>query len=253
MDTLVNVLGTDYCIGIQTDALMENRNGYGESPRPFLVNMRNKRLVLASEGREGQTLDSGLIKQLTGDKYITARALFQNPVTFRLTAVIFLITNHPPQIRGDDLAIWRRILRIPFTQRFVENPQQPNEQKMDKNQVEKLRQEYPGILSWLVRGCLAWQAQGLNPPDVVTKSTNAYQVEEDLVSTFIKERLIEVPGYETKSGEIYKEYVRWSEAYGYLLMTGKAFAVQIAKRFGEPKHTRTGSVYSGVGIAANST
>ncbi len=165
MDLLSAVLGENICFNTQADSLMDIRQNDGDGARPFVVSLRNKRLIWASESREGQKLNAGLVKQLTGDGYITARPLFGNPVTFKQTHKIIMITNHCPRIPdGDDYAMWRRVLRVPFNTRFVLDPKLLNERKQDKDLLSKLRGENSGILAWLVRGCLEWQKQGLNPP-----------------------------------------------------------------------------------------
>ena len=32
------------------------------------------------------------------------------------------------------------------------------------NSSEKLKAEWPGILAWMIEGCLEWQKEGLRPP-----------------------------------------------------------------------------------------
>src|SRR5918993_1150660 len=49
------------------------------------------------------------------------------------------------------------------------------EEEHDKDLVEKLKGELPGILNWALEGCAAWQAQGLNPPLLVTEATRNYR------------------------------------------------------------------------------
>jgi len=39
----------------------------------------------------------------------------ENPWNFWPTHTIFMATNHKPEIRGTDNAIWNRIKLIPFT------------------------------------------------------------------------------------------------------------------------------------------
>lgn len=75
---------------------------------------------------------------------------------------------------------------IPFNIRFVDNPKSDNEKQADHNLLEKLKAEAPGILAWLVRGCIAWQKEGLNQPDIVKAATREYQQEEDLIERFFK-------------------------------------------------------------------
>ncbi|OQZ05630.1 MAG: hypothetical protein B6D36_09155 [Planctomycetes bacterium UTPLA1] len=129
----------------------------GESHPTELVDLREARFVSAIETAEGGAFDEERVKALTGDDRIKARKMRQDFFEFRPTFKLFLATNHRPIVRGDDTGIWRRIRLWPFT---VEIP--PEEQ--DHALKEKLRAELPGILAWSVRGCMAWQDDGLRPP-----------------------------------------------------------------------------------------
>ena len=233
-DVITSVLGRDICFVTQTDSLMDFGKGDGNAPRPFVYALRNKRLVWASESREGQRLNSSLVKQLTGDDYITARTLHSLPVQFKQTHKIFLITNHSPRVPdGDDQALWRRIIRIPFPVRFVENPKPPNERQRDKNLEAKLKDEFPGILAWLVRGCLEWQRQGLNPPESVVTSTDRYRQEEDLIGRYIEERLVLDDGQKVALASIYKDYTQWCDENGHRPISAITLGKKLTKRFGE--------------------
>ena len=117
-----------------------------------------------TESREGQRINAGLVKQLTGGDSITTRTLREKPVTFKPTHKVMLLTNHKPHINAEDQAMWDRILLIPFEQRFIDHPKAPNERKKIK--------EYPGpteirgirILSLAGPRRLKWQEEGLCPP-----------------------------------------------------------------------------------------
>jgi len=212
-------------------------------------------LIWANESKEGQKLNAGIVKQLTGDGFITARALFGNPVTFKQTHKIIMLTNHCPRIPdGDDYAMWRRVLRVPFNVRFVGDPKLPNERKQDKDLLSKLCSEYSGILAWLVRGCLEWQRQGLNPPAIVIESTEKYREDEDLTGQFCDECLIVGEEYEVTAGNLYRAYGQWCEEYGNNPMSSKAFGQRMTRKFGEVTlkwvSGKTQRVYSGVGINA---
>ncbi len=253
MDTLSAVLGDSVCFNTQADSLMDVRQNDGDAARPFVVSLRNKRLIWASESKEGQKLNAGLVKQLTGDGYITARALFGNPVTFKQTHKIIMLTNHSPRIPdSDDYAMWRRVIRIPFNVRFMNNPKLPHERKQDKDLMTKLRAEYPGILAWLIRGCLAWQREGLNPPTAVIESTEKYREDEDLTGQFCDERLTIGEGYRIPAGELYRAYSLWCDGYGYNPMSARAFGQRMTRRFGETQQGwvdgKNQRAYVGVGL-----
>src|SRR5437867_6039937 len=91
---------------------------------------------------------------------------------FRPEFKLWLATNHKPVIRGTDKAIWDRIRLVPFTVRIPDAEQ-------DKALGEKLRAELPGILRWVVDGCLAWQRDGLGMPAEVQEATATYRAEMD--------------------------------------------------------------------------
>src|SRR5215207_8770948 len=83
--------------------------------------------------------------------------------TFPRTDKIFMPVNHKPEIRDTTNSIWRRVKLIPFDVIIPEGVQ-------DRHLNQKLQTELPGILAWLVRGCLRWQRDGLKEPEEVTKA-----------------------------------------------------------------------------------
>ena len=76
---------------------------------------------------------------------------------------LYLATNHPPIIRGNDDGIWDRIKMVPFNARFYETAEEAEEacgdssRVKDKDLLNKLKAELGGILAWAVQGCLEWQ------------------------------------------------------------------------------------------------
>jgi len=91
---------------------------------------------------------------------------------------------------------------IPLTQRFVKRPNGPNEHKADIDMPKKLKKESPGILAWFVRGCLEWQNQGLNPPDIVLQATEEYKLEEDVLGRFIDDCCDKRSNNQVKAGQL---------------------------------------------------
>jgi Rhodopirellula transposase DDE domain len=49
----------------------------------------------------------------------------------------------------------------------------------DKELGDKMLKELPGILVWMLAGCMAWQKRGLDPPKIVTDATSAYLESEE--------------------------------------------------------------------------
>ena len=128
-----------------------------------------------------------------------------------------------PEIRGTDHAIWRRIKLVPFEVRI------PDDEK-DKELSEKLREELPGILAWIVRGCLDYQELGLGEPEKVEKATAGYRAEMDVLAAFIEDRCVLQAGAETPATPLYKAYREWCEEAGEQPEKQTAFGRRLGER-----------------------
>ena len=74
---------------------------------------------------------------------------------------------------------------------------------------DKLRDEAPGIPARAVRGCLAWQREGLNPPEVVRNATATYRTESLPLARFLEARCVVQTGATAMSGDLWTAYERW--------------------------------------------
>ncbi len=140
-------------------------------------------------------LAEAVVKQITGQDTIACRKLYSDIFEYVPQFKMVLTTNHKPIIRGDDHAIWRRIRLIPFT---VIIP--PKEQ--DRDLIEKLIDELPGILNWALDGLQAYQDEGLDPPACVTEATKEYRSDMDIIGDWIAECCVEDPNARTPMNDI---------------------------------------------------
>jgi putative DNA primase/helicase len=112
------------------------------------------------------------MKELVGGDTLNARAPYgRRNIEFLPSHLLMLLTNNKPHVPANEYAAWQRIYLIPFKFSFVDEPKAPDELEADLELSEKLKAETPGILAWLVRGCPAWQQEGLSPPDSVKLAT----------------------------------------------------------------------------------
>lgn len=246
LETLKAVLG-DCAAPVQAEVLLASERN-PNAATPHLYALRGKRLCWVNESNEGARLNTSQVKMLTGGGTIAARPLYGTPITFMPQYLLMLVTNHKPHANADDYALWKRLLLIPFTQAFVDSPRAAHEHQRDPKLTETLRGEASGILAWLVRGCLEWQRDGLNPPVSVTKATEQYRGEEDSIAEFISARCVVIPNAETKAGELYEAYLAWAKLVGEkLTMKGAMFGRRMSERF--TKEKRGGYVvYTGIGL-----
>jgi putative DNA primase/helicase len=181
-----------------------------ETVRNDLADLAGTRFVCASETNEHTRLADGLIKQLTGNDNIKARFLFEEYFEFPPTFKLFLAFNHRPRTGDtDDEAFWSRIREIPFTV-FI-----PPEER-DKHLSEKLCAELPGILTWMVQGCLLWQHErSLGEPVEVIEATATYRTESDRIGRFLTECCYVKQGDESvrvPAQRLFKAFAEWCEA-----------------------------------------
>jgi putative DNA primase/helicase len=217
-----------------------------ETVRNDLADLAGMRLVSAIETDEGKRLAEALIKQLTGGTdTVKARFLFEEYFEYRPQFKVFLATNHLPKITARDDAIWERVHRIPF---LVQIPKEAR----DKQLEDKLREDLPGILAWMVRGCLAWQREDdLQIPAAVTQSTQQYRADMDDVGRFLTEVcLLGQDYYKTQASTLLKAYHHWC---GQATMTGKAFAQQLTDKGYIAKHSNTGNFWQGIGLPSDTS
>jgi putative DNA primase/helicase len=203
LETLRAVLG-DYAMTTPIETLLVKRTGGIPND---LARLKGARLVTTSEADKGARLAEALVKQLTGRDTIAARFLYGEFFDFRPTFTLWLATNHKPIIRGNEPAIWDRIRLIPFMVRIPAGQQ-------DKTLLEKLRRELPGILRWLVDGCLAWERKGLGVAPAVKQATGLYEIEMDALSPFLEACCIINDAARATFEDLWAAYQNWARRAG---------------------------------------
>lgn len=194
-----------------------------DSVRNDIARLVGARFVSASEAEGGRPLAEAVVKQMTGGDIVTARFLFKEFFEFRPDFKVWLAANHKPSVRGTDHGIWRRIRLVPFAVTI------PPERR-DKRLLEQLRAELPGILAWAVRGCLAWQREGLGIPPEVLAATESYREEMDVLAGFLAEHCISQGGAFVETKELYAAYGTWAEGAGEKKLSKKWLAMRLAER-----------------------
>lgn len=188
-----------------------------------LADLFGARFVTSSEVDEGKRLAEALVKKMTGGESMKARPLYRDFFEWNPTHKLFLAANHRPVIRGNDHGIWRRIHLIPFE---VTIPPDRRDPKLGA----KLAKERPGILRWLIEGCLAWQRDGLRVPDAVHAATERYRVDQDVLAGFLGDHCV-IDGQATvQTTPLFKAYVTWAEESGEKPMTMQAFGRRLTER-----------------------
>jgi putative DNA primase/helicase len=219
--------------------LLAARRTDDHSARNDIAMLDGARLVSINELPGGMQLDEQVVKQLAGREPISARYLYGEFFTFRPRFTPWVRTNHKPIIKGDDHAIWRRIVILPFRRTFS-----PSEQ--DPHLEPKLLAERDGILSWMVEGARMYLQDGLKPSRAMTRELNQYRKESDLLGEFLDECTTAKTGTKVLQSALYDSWKSWCEASGAQPGSKKTFTQRLAERGFSAAKSNGNRFYSGL-------
>jgi putative DNA primase/helicase len=188
-----------------------------------LAGLRGSRFVTSVETEEGRRWAESKIKTLTGGDKIAARFMRQDFFEFVPTFKLLIAGNHKPGLRSVDEAIRRRFHLVPF------NVVIPPEQR-DKNLGDRLRPEWPGILAWMIDGCIEWQEYGLAPPEAVTSATAAYLEAEDAIAAWIEDAGTYDQNAWEKKATLFARWKAWADNAGEYAGSRKSFSEKLEAR-----------------------
>lgn len=238
---IANAMG-DYATIIDPSLLMASERGTGG---PEMMQLFGARLVIGSETDEGKRLDAALMKRLTGGDQITARHLYQPPVSWEPSHQLLYVTNHLPKVKGNDPAVWRRVRVIPFD---VVVP----EDQRDPELPERLKLAADAILSWAVAGWFEYEDRGgMGEPDAVQRATDGYQTDSDPVLRFTRDHCVTGDGCSALARDLFTAWSRWAESDGAERLSEKAFGAELDRLGYEGQKTRHGKVRAGIGLPAS--
>ncbi|WP_232481069.1 phage/plasmid primase, P4 family [Roseomonas sp. KE2513] len=162
-----------------------------------------------------------LAMALTGGDPITARFMRRDFFTFTPAFKLTVSGNHKPALRNVDDAARCRFNIVPF----LHKPAAP-----DRDLQDKLRAEWPGILRWLIDGCLAWQQEGLKQPKAVLDATAEYFAEQDLLAQWIEECCEKGKGLGETSSVLFASWRTFAQGRGEDGGTAKWFGTTLERQ-----------------------
>jgi putative DNA primase/helicase len=151
-----------------------------EQHATVLASLFRARLAVASETSAQDWLDEAQVKNLTGGDQLAARRMREDEWKFMPSHTLVTFSNHRPAIRGTDEGMWRRVRLIPWD---VTIPAA----ERDETLSEKLAEEGPGILRWVVEGTARYLSAGITPPAAIAAASADYRATEDTVNRFLRD------------------------------------------------------------------
>lgn len=237
LNTISKILGP-YAGVASLDVLISQKTAQHSTD---LAGLRGSRLVTAQEVDEEQSWAEAKLKAITGGDKISARKMRQDFFEFAPQFKLLLAGNHKPHFKTVDRAIKRRLHLIEFKFNV------PAEQ-CDKTLDEKLWAEAPGILQWMIEGCLEWQRIELSPPACVLDATQDYFEDEDIFSQWISICCVTDPNENTASRPLYESWGRFAKSANVAVGDTRAFTDRMRARGFSPVRRNKGSIYVGIAL-----
>jgi putative DNA primase/helicase len=212
----------DYGCSAPRSLLFEPKNGAEPHPTE-LARLYGKRLATCAEVPENAELAEAKVKDLTGGDVLSVRRMNENFWDLIPSHTLHAAGNHKPIIRGTDGGIWRRIKLVPWLNQVAEADK-------DHDLGSKLALEQSGILAWAVKGCIAWQEQGLDEPTDVTDAGLEYRSESDVLGAFFEGQCVFEADARFSCKYLRKAYETWCEDMGHRSVGARILGRRLRER-----------------------
>jgi len=248
-DQLFGILH-EYAVRLPSEVLMQRPV---EPHRAELMPLRGARLILANEIRKGAQWNQSRLMEIVGGDMLTANPMRGNSVTFPVVGKLVVLGNHKPKFESHNAAAIQRLLLVEFRMQFVDpegtpaSPDLPSERiaTRDNGLADRLRNEWPAILRWMIDGCLDWQRIGLKPPGQVLSDSSESIQNDDLFAQWRIECCEDV-ARGTKGRDLIsllnRSYNSWCEKRRELPASFNAFGTMLGDHDVEKVKTSAGMV-----------
>jgi P4 family phage/plasmid primase-like protien len=236
-------------------ALLTKKRGQSSAASPETIRMKGPRCGVYQEPGTDETMNVGILKELSGNDSIVSRGLFQDLVEFVPQLTQFITMNELPNILSADGGTWRRIRVIDFPSLFKTKQEIDQLKKTgrdisnvflaDDGLEAKLEQWAPAFASFLIHTFIT-ERNNKEEPDEVKGSTDKYRLDQDTIREFVESQLIQT---NEKSDTVMKKelqtrYREWhnNNHSGETMPKGKKIGEFIEKEY-KVKYTKTGYRY----------
>ena len=156
-----------------------------------VLKLKGVRYAVMQEPSKSVKLNEGIMKELTGGDPIQARGLYSESEIFEPQFNLVVCTNNLFDIESNDDGTWRRIRKVDFVSKFIDEgetytDETPYVYPKDKSLKEKLPSLAPIFASMLVKR--AFETEGIVvDSDYVMNSSKKYRKCQDHIAQFVAE------------------------------------------------------------------
>ncbi len=254
--TLVRILSKAVgrlATSVSSELLLLQRNAPSlGAARPDLIKLEGARFAFCSEINKGRTLDSSILKNLSGGDEVVGRALYDQEKNFLPSHTMIFQANYRPKAPAEDTALWSRAIILPFERTFVERPDpSKNEGMIDIDLERKLEGELPGIVNWLVKGAMEYAAQGLRIPEKVKAAVKAHRDENNGIERFLSERCLRDPIFSIRRNKLTQAIQEFCLSEGIGKPSSWDISAYMRSNGFREEHLRNGDIWRGVSVESD--
>lgn len=211
-----------YCVKLPTSLLTGKRTQSSAASPELIRAGSGARMVMIQEPTKNDVMNTGVLKELSGNDTFYARGLYKEAVEINPMFKLVMICNEPPKIENSqsDQATWNRIRVIPFESYFpADDSKVPT---TFKEQLEKkifprdryFEDKIPDMLEGLAFllldiYCKRDGSQKICEPHKVLTATESYRKRNDVYRLFMEEKIVEKPNAKITFVELYDNFKDW--------------------------------------------
>lgn len=170
-----------------------------------------KTVNIASENEmRGVPLNTETFKAMVSGDAMTINIKNRPAITnYKMKCKFLFLTNQLPNTQDYTNGYFRRIMIFPFKRTFSEDEQ-------NRNLIEELKEELPGIFNWAIEGLKQLKAQNYNfsSSQAIEDELTKYRISQQPVHSFF-DSMIELDEHaKVKRSDVLKLYIDWCDELG---------------------------------------
>lgn len=189
LTNIINAIFTNNAASVSSEILDKNVVGNNaNSASPELAKLFLKRLAIINESEDNMTLGANFKKLIDKNNEYPARPLYGDPFTFILMASFILNTNNLPTFPVADDSFSRRLLTVPFLNKYkIKSEMTGDDKEIDKSLEDKILKNKNGVMCWFVKGAVKYYENNEKLPAIpidLQAATTQYVDDNDFTKAF---------------------------------------------------------------------
>jgi P4 family phage/plasmid primase-like protien len=205
----------EYFVKLPTSLITKQRT-QSSNATPETAQLRGAKIAVTQETDKGEYLNIGVLKEWTGRDSVYVRGLYKTGGKMRVHAKFITHCNKLPRTPGYDKAYWNRAKIILCDSTFVSDPPDTLEEcfRQKRFRVDPLLdvkiKECASAFMWiLTEEFKQYKKYGMEEPQIIKDTTQAYKNKNDVTSRFIAENLKQDKNSEVSLKQLYPVFKKW--------------------------------------------